>query len=94
MEIRQLRAFVAISEAGTFTAGAKRVHVTQAAISMQIRQLENELRARLCSRKLANIYFIERGTYFVNMTRLRMRLPNLLAPSEAGYGSAVPRPRF
>src|SRR5438105_3211776 len=44
MEIRQLRAFVAIAETGTFTAGAARVHVTQAAISMQIRQLEIELR--------------------------------------------------
>ena len=46
MEIRQLRAFIAIAELGTFTAGAQRVHVTQAAISMQIRQLENELGAQ------------------------------------------------
>lgn len=43
MEIRQLRAFVSIAEAKTFTAGAKMVHVTQAAISMQIRQLEDEV---------------------------------------------------
>ena len=43
MEIRQLKAFVAIAEAKTFTAGARRVNVTQAAISMQIRQLEDEL---------------------------------------------------
>ena len=42
MDIRQLKAFVAIAESGTFTAGAVRVHVTQAAISMQIRQLETE----------------------------------------------------
>ena len=47
MEIRQLRAFVAIAELGTFTAGAQRVHVTQAAISMQIQQLEKDLGARL-----------------------------------------------
>src|SRR6266700_1382280 len=47
MDIRQLKAFVAIAESGTFTAGAARVHVTQAAISMQIRQLEIELQARL-----------------------------------------------
>ena len=47
MEIRQLRAFIAIAEAGTFTAGAQRVHVTQAAVSMQIRQLESELGAKL-----------------------------------------------
>ena len=38
MEIRQLKAFLAIAEAKTFTAGARRVNVTQAAISMQIRQ--------------------------------------------------------
>ena len=42
MEIRQLRALAAIAERGTFTAAAERVHVTQAAISMQIRQLELE----------------------------------------------------
>ncbi|HLL14519.1 MAG TPA: LysR family transcriptional regulator [Pyrinomonadaceae bacterium] len=42
MEIRQLRALAAIAETGTFTAAAARVHVTQAAISMQIRQLELE----------------------------------------------------
>ena len=39
MEIKQLKAFLAIAEAKTFTAGARRVNVTQAAISMQIRQL-------------------------------------------------------
>lgn len=42
MEIRQLRALAAIAETRTFTAAAVRVHVTQAAISMQIRQLELE----------------------------------------------------
>ncbi|HEY1404584.1 MAG TPA: LysR family transcriptional regulator [Pyrinomonadaceae bacterium] len=42
MEIRQLRALAAIAELRTFTAAAARVHVTQAAISMQIRQLELE----------------------------------------------------
>lgn len=43
MEIRQLRALQAIAETHTFTAAAERVHVTQAAISMQIRQLELEV---------------------------------------------------
>ncbi|MFL6231409.1 MAG: LysR family transcriptional regulator [Pyrinomonadaceae bacterium] len=43
MEIRQLRALAAIADTRTFTAAAARVHVTQAAISMQIRQLENEV---------------------------------------------------
>lgn len=47
MEIRQLRALQAIAETHTFTAAAERVHVTQAAISMQIRQLELEVGAPL-----------------------------------------------
>ncbi|HLL69997.1 MAG TPA: LysR family transcriptional regulator [Pyrinomonadaceae bacterium] len=42
MEIRQLRALAAIAEKGSFTAAAERVHVTQAGVSMQIRQLELE----------------------------------------------------
>src|ERR1700682_110814 len=61
MEIRQLRAFIAIAESGTFTAGAQRVHVTQAAVSMQIRQLESELGAKLFIRAPRNVILTEAG---------------------------------
>jgi DNA-binding transcriptional LysR family regulator len=61
MDIRQLKAFVAIAETGTFTAGAARVHVTQAAISMQIRQLENETGARLFVRAPRRVILTEAG---------------------------------
>src|SRR6202165_6021311 len=61
MEIRQLRAFIAIAESGTFTAGALRVHVTQAAVSMQIRQLESELGAKLFIRAPRNVILTEAG---------------------------------
>jgi DNA-binding transcriptional LysR family regulator len=73
MEIRQLRAFVAISEAGTFTAGAKRVHVTQAAISMQIRQLENELGARLFVRAPRKVVLTEAGEHLLHRARHILR---------------------
>jgi DNA-binding transcriptional LysR family regulator len=61
MDIRQLKAFVAIAEAGTFTAGAVRVHVTQAAVSMQIRQLENETGAQLFVRAPRKVILTEAG---------------------------------
>ena len=61
MDIRQLKAFVAIAESGTFTAGAGRVHVTQAAISMQIRQLENETGAQLFVRAPRRVILTEAG---------------------------------
>lgn len=73
MEIRQLRAFVAIAELGTFTAGALRVHVTQAAISMQIRQLENELGARLFIRAPRRVMLTEAGEQLLQRARQILR---------------------
>ena len=43
MDLRQLEMFKAVAEEGTFTKAAKRVHVTQSAISRQIKLLEEEL---------------------------------------------------
>ena len=73
MEIRQLRAFIAIAELGTFTAGAQRVHVTQAAISMQIRQLENELGAKLFIRAPRRVMLTEAGEQLLQRARHILR---------------------
>jgi len=73
MEIRQLRAFVAIAESGTFTAGAQRVHVTQAAISMQIRQLETETGTRLFVRAPRRVLLTEAGEYLLERARAILR---------------------
>jgi len=73
VEIRQLRAFVAIAESGTFTAGALRVHVTQAAISMQIRQLETELGARVFVRAPRHVILTEAGEHLLRRARQMLR---------------------
>jgi DNA-binding transcriptional LysR family regulator len=73
MEIRQLRAFVAIAETGTFTAAAERVHVTQAAISMQIRQLERETGARLFVRAPRRVIITEAGEKLLDRAHLILR---------------------
>jgi len=73
MEIRQLRSFIAIAELGTFTAAALRVHVTQAAISMQIRQLENELGARLFVRAPRRVMLNEAGEQLLHRARQILR---------------------
>lgn len=61
MEIRQLRALIAIADTGTFTAAAQRLHVTQAAISMQIRQLEKEVGVQLFARTPRRVRLTEAG---------------------------------
>ena len=63
MEIRQLKAFVAIAEARTFTAAAVRIHYTQAALSMQIKQLEKEVGVPLFTRMPRRVVLTEAGEH-------------------------------
>lgn len=73
MEIRQLKAFLAIAETKTFTAGARRVNVTQAAISMQIRQLEDEVGIPLFTRTPRRVILTEAGERLLDRARRILR---------------------
>ena len=50
MDLRQISYFVAVFEEGSITRAARRVHVVQPALSMQIAKLERELGQRLFER--------------------------------------------
>lgn len=50
VSLRQIRSFVAVHEAGSFTAAAEREGATQSGISQHIKQLETELGAVLLER--------------------------------------------
>ncbi len=50
MDLRQISYFVAVFEEGSMTRAARRVHVVQPALSMQIAKLERELGQRLFER--------------------------------------------
>src|SRR5258706_4010377 len=91
MEIRQLRAFISIAELGTFTAGAHRVHVTQAAISMQIRQLENELGAKLFIRAPRRVMLTEAGEQLLQRARQILRDHDAAVDGIAEFAGAEPR---
>ncbi|CAN5617894.1 LysR substrate-binding domain-containing protein [soil metagenome] len=73
MEIRQLKAFLAIAETKTFTAAAKRGNITQAAVSMQIRQLEEEVGLPLFTRTPRRVILTEAGEHLVERARKILR---------------------
>lgn len=64
---------MAIAETRTFTAGARRVNVTQAAISMQIRQLENEIGVMLFTRTPRRVLLTEAGERLLERARKILR---------------------
>lgn len=73
MEIRQLKAFLAIAETKTFTAGARQVNITQAAISMQIRQLEESVGLPLFTRTPRRVILTEAGELLLGRARKILR---------------------
>ena len=73
MEIRQLKAFMAIAEARTFTAAAQRIHYTQAALSMQIKQLEKEVGVPLFTRMPRRVVLTEAGERLLERAHHIMR---------------------
>jgi|SRR5690606_5108518 len=67
--LRQLRAFVAVAETGQFTKAAQRIHITQAALSMLIRDLEEEVGLRLFDRHTRMVKLTQPGNELLGMAR-------------------------
>ncbi|MGN6459604.1 MAG: LysR substrate-binding domain-containing protein [Pseudolabrys sp.] len=64
--IRQIQAFLAVAELGSFTRAAERLHAAQPALSLLLRQLEEELGARLLDRTTRRVELTEAGREVTN----------------------------
>ncbi|MGB6056455.1 MAG: LysR substrate-binding domain-containing protein [Burkholderiaceae bacterium] len=62
--LRQLRAFVALTRSGSFTAAAESLHVTQSALSGLVKELEQGLGVRLVDRSTRRVALTEIGQGF------------------------------
>ena len=89
MELRHLRYFVAVAEAGSLTVAAERqLHTSQPSLSRQIRDLENEVGAQLLRRSARGIELTPAGRAFLDHARLV--LSQVEAAAEAARRVAHP----
>src|SRR3984885_13725870 len=94
MELRHLRYFVAVAEAGSLTVAAeKKLHTAQPSLSRQIRDLEYEVGVPLMNRSVHGIELTAAGRAFLDHARLA--LTQATAAAEAARRAAQPaRPTF
>ena len=64
MELRQIETFLKVAELGSFSRAAERLGYSQSAVTMQVKQLERELGARLFDRLPRGAQLTDQGRAF------------------------------
>jgi DNA-binding transcriptional LysR family regulator len=83
VSLRQLRALVAVAELGGFTQAAKRLHLTQPAVSVLIRGLESTLSISLLHRTTRSTSLTDAGREFYPIAeRILADLQNAVANAQ------------
>jgi LysR family hca operon transcriptional activator len=88
MELRHLRYFVAVVEAGSLTVAARKLHTSQPSLSRQIRDLEEQIGAGLLTRRARGIELTPAGRAFLD--HARSVLSQVEAAAEAARRVAHP----
>ncbi len=65
LHLRQLKAFLGVAETSNFTKAAQKLHMSQAALSSAIRELENQVDCNLFERTTRNVELTEAGRQFL-----------------------------
>ncbi|ACC75354.1 LysR family transcriptional regulator [Paraburkholderia phymatum] len=69
LNLRDIRALVAVAEAGSFTRAAERLHLSQPALTVQIRRLEDAVGARLFDRNSRHVALTATGRELLPLLR-------------------------
>jgi molybdate transport repressor ModE-like protein len=87
MEIREVRAFAAVAEEGSLSAAARRLHLSQSALSQTIQSLERQLGVQLLLRSRTGVVTTEAGAILLREGRaLIAQYEQTLAAVAAGGG--------
>src|SRR5215831_14176291 len=93
VELRHLRYFVAVADAGTFTQAAERMFIAQPTLSQQIRRLEEMVGTPLLQRRREGVRLTEAGTVLLAESRTVLSLVDH-GVSRTRQAAGVGRPRL
>jgi len=95
VELRHLRYFVAVADAGTFTHAAERMYIAQPTLSQQIRRLEEMVGAPLLRRLRQGVRLTEAGVVLLEESRAVLSLVDHgVCRTRQAAGIGRPRLRF
>jgi DNA-binding transcriptional LysR family regulator len=89
MDLRRLRLFLAVVDEGGFTAAARAVHVAQPAVSLAVRELEEELGAPLLVRSRQGVRLTAAGEALAAPARQAVRDVEIAAAAVAAVTGLV-----
>ena len=75
LDLRALRSFVAVASAGSISSAAHSLHIAQPALSVQIKQLEEQLGAALFDRHPRGVVLTAVGERLLGQALQELRMP-------------------
>jgi DNA-binding transcriptional LysR family regulator len=95
VELRHLRYFVALADAGTFTHAAEQMFIAQPTLSQQIRRLEKIVGTALLQRRREGVLLTEAGRVLLEESRTVLsRVDHGMSRTRQAAGLGRPRLRF
>lgn len=90
LELRQLRYFVMVAQLGSLSAAAQALHIAEPPLSVQIKNLERELRFLLFIRSNRGMILTPQGKVFLTKAHfLLTQLDQLVPPHDAAEASPI-----
>lgn len=88
ISLRQLKAFVLVATLGNFTRAAERLHITQAGLSVMMREIETQLGSRLFDRTTRSVTLTEAGHALLPVASAAVGQLDAVAGQIAAFGQA------
>jgi DNA-binding transcriptional LysR family regulator len=90
VEVRELRAFTAVAEEGSLSAAARRLHLSQSALSQTVQSLERQLGVQLLLRSSTGVATTEAGVTLLREARALIAHHDRVVAAVAGDAAARP----